>query len=77
MTKSSVMEFSMHFMNVMSNVITLHFKSNSQRPVNFSPVMNAAERLLVGDVVHQNESHSPAVVGCGDCAVPFLASSVL
>ena len=39
--------------------------------------MNAAERLLTGDVVHQYEAHGPPVVGSGDGAVPLLASSVL
>jgi hypothetical protein len=41
------------------------------------PVVNAAERLLVGDVVHQDEAHRPAVVSCRDRSVSLLAGSVL
>ena len=41
------------------------------------PVMNTAERLLIGDIIHEYEPHGPAIVGGGDCAVPLLPSSVL
>ena len=43
----------------------------------FSPVVYAAERLLAGDVIHQDEAHGSPVVGGGDGAVPLLARCVL
>ena len=42
-----------------------------------SPVLHSAEGLLVGDVVHEDEAHGPAVVGGGDGPVALLASCVL
>lgn len=39
--------------------------------------MDAAEGLLVGDVVHQDEAHGAPVVGRRDGAVPLLAGRVL
>lgn len=39
--------------------------------------MDAAERLLVGDVVHEYEAHGAPVVGGGDGPVPLLARRVL
>lgn len=39
--------------------------------------MNTAERLLVGDVIHQDEAHGASVVGCRDGPVPLLARRVL
>lgn len=42
-----------------------------------SPVLHGAERLLIGDVVHENEAHSPTVVGSGDGPVSLLACCVL
>ena len=41
------------------------------------PIMDAAERLFTGDVVHEDEAHGAAVVGRGDGSVPLLARSVL
>merc|ERR1719431_583935 len=38
--------------------------------------MDAAEGLLVGDVVHEDEAHGAAVVGRGDGPVPLLARRV-
>ena len=51
-------------------------KQNKKRKNN-SPVLNAVERFFVGDVVHQQESHSSAVVSCRDRPVPFLPCRVL
>lgn len=42
-----------------------------------SPVLHGVEGLLVGDVVHQDEAHGPAVIGGGDGAVPLLPGRVL
>ena len=42
-----------------------------------SPVMDAAERFLVGDVVHEDEAHGAAVVGRRYSSVPLLSGSVL
>ena len=44
---------------------------------NHIPVLDGVEGLLVGDVIHQNEAHSAAVVSCGDGAVPLLPRRVL
>ena len=41
------------------------------------PIMDTAERLFTGDVVHEDEAHGAAVVGRGDGSVPLLARSVL
>lgn len=32
-----------------------------------SPVLHGGKGLLVGDVIHEQEAHGSAVVGCGDC----------
>ena len=42
-----------------------------------SPVMDAAERFLVGDVVHEDEAHGATVVGRRYSSVPLLSGSVL
>ena len=42
-----------------------------------SPVMHAAERLLVGDVIHEDEAHGAPVVSRGDGPVPLLSRCVL
>lgn len=42
-----------------------------------SPVLHSTERLLVGDVVHEDEAHGPTVVGSGDGPVALLACCVL
>ena len=42
-----------------------------------SPILHGAEGLLIGDVVHEDEAHGPAVVGCGDGPVALLACCVL
>ena len=40
------------------------------------PVADIGERLLVGDVVHEENAHGAAVVGGGDGAKPLRAGSV-
>lgn len=42
-----------------------------------SPVLHAVERLLVGDVVHENEPHGAPVIRRRDGPVTFLARRVL
>jgi hypothetical protein len=42
-----------------------------------SPVLHGVEGLLVGDVVHQDETHGPPVIGGGDGPVPLLPCCVL
>lgn len=42
-----------------------------------SPVLHGGEGLLVGHVIHEQEAHGSAVVGCGDGAVALLARRVL
>ena len=39
--------------------------------------MHAAERLLAGHVIHQDEAHGSPVVGGGDGAIALLPRSVL
>ena len=39
--------------------------------------MDTAKRLLVGDVIHEDEAHGTPVVGSGDCAVALLSSCIL
>lgn len=41
------------------------------------PVLHSGEGLLVGDVIHEQEAHGPAVVGCSDCPVALLACCIL
>ena len=41
------------------------------------PVLNSVERLLVGDVVHEKETHGAAVVGSGDGPISLLTGRVL
>lgn len=41
------------------------------------PVLHSGEGLLVGDVIHEQEAHGPAVVGCSDCPVTLLACCIL
>ena len=41
-----------------------------------SPVLHRGEGLLVGDVIHEQETHSSAIVGRGDCPVALLACCV-
>ena len=40
------------------------------------PVLHRGEGLLVGDVIHEQETHSSAIVGRGDCPVALLACCV-
>lgn len=42
-----------------------------------SPVLHSAEGLFIGDVVHEDEAHGPAVVRSGDGSVALLACCVL
>lgn len=42
-----------------------------------SPVLHSTKGLLIGDVVHEDEAHGPAVVGSGDGPVALLARCVL
>lgn len=42
-----------------------------------SPVLHSTKGLLIGDVVHEDEAHGPAVVGSGDGSVALLARCVL
>ena len=42
-----------------------------------SPVLDAIERLLICDVVHQDEAHGAAVVGRRDGPIPLLARRIL
>ena len=44
---------------------------------NHVPVLDSVEGLLVGDVIHEDEAHGAAVVGCGDGAVTLLPRRVL
>jgi hypothetical protein len=39
--------------------------------------MDAAERLLVGDVIHEDKAHGAPVVGSRDGPVPLLPRCVL
>lgn len=50
---------------------------NHKLPANHLPVLDGVEGLLVGDVIHENEAHGTAVVGCGDGAVTLLTGRVL
>lgn len=52
-------------------------QENSWIVSNNLPILDTVEALLIGDVVHQNESHSASVVGCGDGAVALLPCRVL
>lgn len=45
--------------------------------MNLIPILDSIERLLIGDVIHQNEAHGPTVIGCGDGPVSLLPSCVL
>lgn len=45
--------------------------------MNLIPILDSIEGLLVGNVIHQNKAHGPAVIGCGDGPVPLLPSCVL
>ena len=43
----------------------------------YLPVLHGIERLFIGYVVHEDETHgAPVISGC-DRSVPLLASSVL
>lgn len=42
-----------------------------------SPVLHSVEGFLIGNVIHEDEAHGTPVVGCGDCPVALLPSSVL
>lgn len=42
-----------------------------------SPVLHSVERLLVGDVIHEQEAHGSSVVGRGNGAISLLTCSVL
>lgn len=49
------------------------YASRPQHP----PVLHGVERLLVGDVVHEDEAHGSPVVCRGDGAVTLLTCRVL
>ena len=42
-----------------------------------SPVLDGVEGLLIRDVIHQDETHGPPVVGGGDGSVSLLPRRVL
>lgn len=42
-----------------------------------SPVLDGSERLLVGDVIHEDEAHGSTIVRRGDGAVSLLTGSIL
>lgn len=42
-----------------------------------SPVLHGVERLLIGNVIHEDKAHGTPVVGCGDGPVPLLPCCVL
>lgn len=42
-----------------------------------APVLHRAERVLVGDVVHEDEAHRAAIIGSGNGAIALLTGSVL
>ena len=42
-----------------------------------SPVLHGVERVLIGDVVHEQEAHGSSVVGRGDGPIALLARCVL
>ena len=42
-----------------------------------SPVLHGSKGLLVGNIIHEQEAHGSAVVGCGDGTVALLARRVL
>ena len=41
------------------------------------PILYRIEAFLVGDVIHQNETHCTAIVCCRDCAISLLSGSIL
>lgn len=41
------------------------------------PIMDTAERLFTGDIIHQYETHGTSVVGCGYGTVSLLPCCVL
>lgn len=43
----------------------------------YSPVLHGSEGFLVGNVIHEQETHGSSVVGCGDRTVALLARCVL
>ncbi len=42
-----------------------------------SPVLHRSERLLVSDVIHEDEAHGSTIVRRGDGAVSLLPGSIL
>ena len=42
----------------------------------YSPSFESLEGLLIGEVKHEDKSHGTSIVGCGDCAITFLPSSI-
>jgi hypothetical protein len=68
-----------------NNVSTRARRENIQRRLqkqqqvaaeNNAPVANVGKRLLVGNIVHKEDSHCAAIVRGGNCAKSFLAGSV-
>jgi len=43
----------------------------------YEPVLDGVERLVIRDVVHENETHCTSVVRCCDCPVSLLTRRVL
>lgn len=41
------------------------------------PVLNTIKAFLIGNIVHEDESHGASVVGCGDGAVTLLPRGIL
>jgi hypothetical protein len=59
--------------------VSNNFRQNANNTnINFRlPVVDAAERLLVGDVIHEDKAHGAPVVGSRDGPVPLLPRCVL
>jgi len=41
------------------------------------PVLDSIKRLLVCDVIHEDEAHGPSVVSCSDGTITFLTRRIL
>ena len=66
----------------MANCKTLtrsaRWKGKSDKAIRVNrPVLYSVERVFVGNIVHEDEAHSTAVVGCRYCPIPFLSGRVL
>lgn len=56
---------------------TIEYNINGKKLKKNSPVLDAVERLFVGDVVHEYEPHGAPVIRRRDSPVTFLARRVL